>query len=79
VSAKKKKRRNWRKDHLEGLDRHVEAMNSSLLRIADLEKELKADRAEAYYWRMEAETLRNDLVSQLRESAKTKPWPGDES
>lgn len=44
-------------------------------RIAELEAELKADRAEAYYWRTEAMTLRNDLVSQLRESAKTKPWP----
>lgn len=44
-------------------------------RIAELEAELKADRAEAYYWRTEPMTLRNDLVSQLRESAKKKPWP----
>lgn len=44
-------------------------------RIAELEAELKADRAEAYYWRTEAMTLRSDLVSQLRESARTKPWP----
>lgn len=48
-------------------------------RIAELEAELKADRAECFYWKTEAELLRNDLVAQLRESAKKKPWSGEES
>lgn len=78
MPAKKKPRRMSR-ERAEEFDRHVEAMNGSLLRIADLVRQLKAERAESCYWKTEAELLRNDLVAQLRESAKTKPWPGEES
>ena len=43
--------------------------------LFQLRAQLKAERAECFYWKTEAELLRNDFVAQLRESAKTKPWP----